>query len=226
MTVQDILFELQKHADLTNIEGMKSFGITPDKTYGVRIPILRQIARKIGKDHILAQQLWNINTRETRILTSMIEEKECVTEDKMEEYVAAFDYWEICDQFCMNLFETLPFAYEKAQELADRSEEFARRTGFVMIARLAVSDKKASNEEFMQFFPFILKHATDERNMVKKGVNWALRQIGKRNTTLHKKALKLAEEIEVIDNKTTHWIAKDALRELRNEKTIQRIKNG
>ncbi len=226
MTVTYILSELEKNKDLHAIEGMKRLGITPERTYGVRIPVLRTIAKKAGKDHDLAQKLWEINTRETRILTAMIEDKKYVTEHEMERYIAAFDYWEICDQFCMNLFEKLPYAYEKAVELAQRKEEFARRTGFVIMARLSVSDKKAPNAKFEAFFPFIYRYATDSRNMVKKAVNWALRQIGKRNTSLHQKALQLAEKIELIDDSTAHWIAKDALRELRNEKTIQRIKNG
>ncbi|HEX37984.1 MAG TPA: DNA alkylation repair protein [Candidatus Cloacimonetes bacterium] len=226
MNIQDILTELKKNADSKSIKGMQRFGITPDKTFGVRIPILRQIAKKAGKDHKLAQELWKINTRETRILSSMIEEIEYISDEEMETYIAAFNYWEICDQFCMNLFEKLPFAYEKAQELAKRPEEFALRIGFVLMARLAVSDKKSPDEKFEPFLQLIYDHSTDERNMVKKAVNWALRQIGKRNTTLHKKAIEVAEKIEKIDDPTARWIAKDALQELRDEKIIKRIKNG
>jgi len=226
MHIKEILKKLESSSDQHAIEGMKRFGITPEHTYGVKIPVLRAIAKAAGKDHKLAQELWEINTRETRILSAMIEDKEYVTENVMDTYIAAFDYWEICDQFCMNLFEKLPFAYEKAIELAKRTEEFARRTGFVLMARLAVSDKKTPNEKFEPFFQLIYDHSTDERNMVKKAVNWALRQIGKRNTTLHKKALELAKGIEAIDNKTARWIASDALHELSNEKIIKRIKNG
>lgn len=148
MTIQQIIDILTAASDEKSIEGMKRFGITPEQTYGVKVPILRAIAKQTGRDHKLALELWNMNTRETRILTSMIEEIECVSEVDMERYIASFDYWEICDQFCMNLFEKLPYAYEKAIELAQRDDEFAKRTGFVMMARLAVSDKKASNEKF------------------------------------------------------------------------------
>ncbi|MDP8226918.1 MAG: DNA alkylation repair protein [Candidatus Celaenobacter polaris] len=226
MIVHEIIEELKRASDKDAIEGMKRFGITPKHTYGVKIPILRQIAKQTGRDHKLAQALWKINTRETRILTSMIEEPNYVSEKEMEKYISEFNYWEICDQFCMNLFEKLPYAYEKATELAQREDEFAKRTGFVMMARLVVSDKKAPNEKFDQFFSFIYHASTDPRNMVKKAVNWALRQIGKRNKTLHKKAIDIAEKIFQIDNPTAHWIAQDALRELNSENIKKRLKDG
>ena len=226
MTVQEIIEELKRASDMDAIEGMKRFGITTEYTYGVKIPILRQIAKQTGRDHKLAQALWKINTRETRILTSMIEEIRYVTEKEMENYIKEFDYWEICDQFCMNLFEKLPYAYEKAIELARRKDEFAKRTGFVMMARLAVSDKKAPNEKFEPFFSYIYDESTDQRNMVKKAVNWALRQIGKRNKTLHKKAIELAKKIYQIDDPTAHWIAHNALRELNSENIKKRLKDG
>ena len=226
MTVQEIIEELRRASDKNAIEGMKCFGITPEHTYGVKIPILRQIAKQTGRDHKLAQALWKINTRETRILSSMIEEVNCVSYKNMEKYINEFNYWEICDQFCMNLFEKLPYAYEKAMELTGRVDEFAKRTGFVMMARLAVSDKKTPNEKFEQFFSYIFDASTDQRNMVKKAVNWALRQIGKRNKTLHKKAIDIAEKIFQIDNPTAHWIAQDALRELNSENIKKRLKDG
>lgn len=226
MTVQIIIEELKQASDKDAIKGMKRFGITPEHTFGVKIPILRQIAKQTGRDHKLAQALWKINTRETRILTSMIEKITCVSDKEMEKFIAEFNYWEICDQFCMNLFEKLPYAYEKAIELAQREDEFAKRTGFVMMARLAVSDKKAPNEKFQPFFPFIYDASTDTRNMVKKAVNWALRQIGKRNKTLHTHAIVLAEKIHQIDDPTAHWIAQDALRELNSENIKKRLKDG
>ena len=226
MKVQEIIEWLKRASDKDAIEGMKRFGITPEHTFGVKIPILRQIAKLAGRDHKLAHALWEINTRETRILTSMIEEVNCVSDKEMEKYINEFDYWEICDQFCMNLFEKLPYAYEKATELAEREDEFAKRTGFVLMARLAVSDKKAPNKKFETFFSYIYDESTDPRNMVKKAVNWALRQIGKRNKTLHKRALDLAERIYQIDDPTAHWIAQDALRELKSESIKKRMKDG
>jgi len=226
MTVQEIIEELKQASDKDAIEGMKRFGITPEHNYGVKIPILRQIAKQAGQDHNLAQALWEINTRETRILTSMIEEINYVSDKEMEKFISTFNYWEICDQFCMNLFEKLPCAYEKAIELAGREDEFTKRTGFVLMARLAVSDKKTPNEKFETFFSYIYDESTDQRNMVKKAVNWALRQIGKRNITLHKKAIELAEKINKIDDSTAHWIARDALRELNSENIKKRLKDG
>mgnify|MGYP000215224980 CR=1 FL=1 len=160
---------------------------------------------------------------ETRILASMTEQPEKVTEKQMEEWVKDFDYWEICDQCCMNLFEKTPFAYDKAVEWGQRDEEFVKRTGFVLMARLAVSDKKADDDVFEQFFPLIVRESCDSRNYVKKAVNWALRQIGKRNLYLHSKALETANEILSIDCPAARWIARDAIRELTGEKVQQKL---
>lgn len=133
----------------------------------------------------------------------------------MEAWVNAFDSWDVCDQVCGNLFDKTPYAYQKAVEWCHREQEFVRRAGFVMMAELAVHDKKAPDEAFTPFFPLIQQYAVDERNFVKKAVNWALRQIGKRNNTLYTQAVKWAEAIGKMDSKTAQWVAKDALRELR-----------
>jgi len=224
MKLHEIIKVLQKLSCKENIKGMAKFGITPEQTYGIKIPHLRDLAKKIGKDHDLAMQLWKEDTRETQILASLVAEPSKLTNRQMEDWIKDFNYWEICDQCCMNLFEKLDFAYEKATELCVREAEFARRTGFVLMARLGVSDKKAQDKKFTQFFPYIIKGATDERNMVKKAVNWALRQIGKRNLKLHSQAIEIAEEIIKIDSRSAKWIAADALRELKNEKIINRLR--
>jgi 3-methyladenine DNA glycosylase AlkD len=142
----------------------------------------------------------------------------------MEKWVLDFDYWEICDQCCMNLFEKTGFAYEKAIEWSLRDEQFVKRAGFVLMARLAVSDKKADDSRFEQFFPMMLREADDERNFVKKAVNWALRQIGKRNLGLNEKAIETAMEIQKIDSKSARWIASDAIRELSGEAVQKRLR--
>jgi len=206
------------------VEGMARYGITPEHTYGVSIPDLRKIAKEINRNHELALQLWNTNTRETRILASMIAEPRIVTKKQMEEWVKEFDYWEICDQCCMNLFEKTEFAYQKAIEWSSREEEFIKRAGFVLMARLAVSDKNADDVKFEEFFNLLKKGSVDNRNLVKKAVNWALRQIGKRNLTLNKKAIEIAKEIQEMDSKSARWIASDALRELTSD-TIQKRLN-
>lgn len=196
---------------------MARFGINPKYALGVRVPVLRNLARKIGKNHKLAEGLWKTKIHEARILAGMVDDSEKVNEKQMESWIKEFNSWDVCDQVCMNLFDKMPIAWKKAIEWADRKEEFVRRAGFALIACLAWHDKKARDEDFVKFFPIIKKYSTDERNFVKKAVNWALRQIGKRNENLKKQALKTAEEILKIQSKTAKWIAQDAIRELKGK---------
>ena len=224
MQYDDILERLKSLSDAKAVEGMAKYGITPEKAYGVSIPELRRIARKVGKDHGLAQRLWESDIRETQILASMIDEPETVTEDQMGSWVKEFDYWEICDQCCMNLFEKTKFAYRKAAEWSSNDREFIKRAGFVLMARLAVGDRKADDREFIKFLPIIKRESTDNRNFVKKAVNWALRQIGKRNLALNEMAIKTANEIQQMDSTSARWIASDALRELTGEAVQNRLR--
>ena len=219
-----VIEKLKSASNPDSVKGMARFGITPENTFGVSIPSLRKIAKETKKDHTLAQQLWDFGFRETMILASMIDEPDMVTQEQMEKWVLDFDYWEICDQCCMNLFEKTNFAYEKAVEWSSRTEEFVKRAGFVMMARLAVSDKKADDSKFEQFFPIVLREADDGRNFVKKAVNWALRQIGKRNLALNVKAIDVAKEMQKIDSKSARWIANDAIRELSGEAVQNRLR--
>ncbi len=224
MQYDDILERLKSLSDAKAVEGMAKYGITPGKAYGVSIPELRKIAREVGKDHGLAQRLWESDIRETQILASMIDEPGMITEDQMESWVEEFDYWEICDQCCMNLFEKTKFAYRKAIEWSSNDREFIKRAGFVLMARLAVGDKKADDREFIKFLPIIKRESTDNRNFVKKAVNWALRQIGKRNLALNEMAIKNANEIQQVDSTSARWIASDALRELAGEAVQNRLR--
>lgn len=223
MELNQIIEKLEALADTKSKDHMARFGILPEQTYGVSLPHLRDIAKQCKRDHELAMQLWDIDTRETRILAAMTAEPSKTVRQLVEAWTLTFNYWEICDQCVMNLFEKLPFAWEIAVEYSSREEEFVKRTGFVIIARLAVSDKKAEDERFDPFFPLILKEAADERNMVKKAVNWALRQIGKRNLHLNRKAIDLALEIKELPSKSARWIASDALRELQSEAVQKRL---
>lgn len=202
---------------------MARFGINPENTYGVSIPNLRKIARETGEDHALAQQLWASGIHEARILASFIDQPETVTEAQMESWVKDFDSWDVCDQCCMNLFEKTKFAYQKAVEWSSNDKEFIKRTGFVLMARLAVSDKKADDKQFEPFLPIIKREASDNRNFVKKAVNWALRQIGKRNLNLNREAIETAKEIQEIDSKSARWVASDALRELTGKAVLERL---
>lgn len=224
MQYDDILERLKSLSDAKAVEGMAKYGITPEKAYGVSIPELRRIARKVGKDHGLAQRLWESDIRETQILASMIDEPETVTEDQMGSWVKEFDYWEICDQCCMNLFEKTKFAYRKAAKWSSNDREFIKRAGFVLMARLAVGDRKADDREFIKFLPIIKRESTDNRNFVKKAVNWALRQIGKRNLALNEMAIKTANEIQQMNSTSARWIASDALRELTGEAVQNRLR--
>ena len=219
MTSEQIIADLKLHANTQAIEGMGRFGIRPAQALGVSIPTLRKMAKEIGRNHALALALWDSGIHEARILASMIDEPQGVSAQQMEEWVNDFDSWDVCDQVCGNLFDKTPYAYQKAVQWCQQKKEFVRRAGFVMIAELAVLDKQAPDEAFVQFFPLIKRYASDERNFVKKAVNWALRQIGKRNSHLRTLALECAYEIQDMDSKTAHWVAKDALKELQAKET-------
>src|SRR5438046_1701983 len=184
MTLEQVIALLREHASPQAVQGMARFGISSTQTLGVAIPTLRRIAKDIGMDHPLAIELWRSGIHEARILASMIADPRLVSPEQMEEWVSDFDSWDVCDQVCGNLFDKTPYAYQKAMEWCHREQEFVRRAGFVLMAELAVHDKRASDEAFLPFFPLIKQYATDERNLVKKAVNWALRQIGKRNSHL------------------------------------------
>jgi len=219
MKLSEVLEYLHAHANFAGLSQLVHFGIVIDTAFGVKTPLLRSLAKTIGKNHELAVQLWQTNIHEARILAGMIDDPNNVTEAQMEQWVSDFNSWDVCDQVCLNLFDKVPGAYDKAKKWAKRDEEFVKRAGFVLMACLAVHDKKAANEQFSTFFPYIKQESTDERNFVKKAVNWALRQIGKRNLVLNQEAIKLAQEIKVIDSKTARWIANDALRELSKPKS-------
>jgi len=214
MEYEEILKQLKSLSDPEAVAGMARFGINPKSTYGVSIPNLRRMVKQIGRDHLLALRLWNSGIHEARILASMIDLPEMVTQEQMDNWVKDFDSWGVCDQCCSNLFDKTKFAHKKAIEWSKRTEEFVKRAGFVLMAVLAVHDKEAKDREFLKFLPIIRREATDDRNFVKKAVNWALRQIGKRNLSLNKVAIKTAEEIQGIDSGAAKWIASDALREL------------
>lgn len=213
--VQKVLEELKAHANPEDAAGMARFGINPNNTFGVRIPMLRALAKEIGKNHALSLELWDSKIHEARILAGMIDEPRLVTENQADRWIKDFDSWDVCDQVCMNLFDKTNFAFVKAKEWSKRKEEFEKRAGFALMACLAWHDKKAKDNDFLAFFPYIKAAADDERNFVKKAVNWALRQIGKRNKRLCQKAIELSEEIQRIDSKAAKWIATDALRELK-----------
>jgi 3-methyladenine DNA glycosylase AlkD len=203
---------------------MAKFAVGGQHTLGISVPTLRQLAKEIGTDHNLAQELWASGIHEARLLATMIDIPNQVTEQQMDAWVKDFDSWDVCDQCCLNLFRKTPFAYDKVEEWSRREEEFVKRAGFALMATLAVHDKKAGDDTFIAFLPIIKREATDERNFVKKAVNWALRQIGKRNLSLNQFAIHAVQEIQQLDSKSARWIAADALRELTSEKVQLKLR--
>jgi len=217
-------FELLKNP--RNVEGMARFGIRPKtKVYGIAIPELRKLAKIIKKDHKLALKLWNLKIHEARILAGFIADPKKLTESQMDKWIKGFDSWDVVDQVCSSCFDKTDFVYKKIFELAKRTKEFEKRTAFTLMCCLAVHNKTMKDKDFLKFFPIIKKSVIDERNFVKKAVNWALRQIGKRNKNLNKEAIRLAKEIQKINSKSAKWIANNALAELTSESVQKRISN-
>lgn len=226
MQYEEIIKKFELLKSPKNIEGMARFGIRPKtKVCGIPIPEVRKMAKAIGKNHELAIKLFDSGVHEARILGSIIAESAKLSEKEIDKIVKSFDSWDIVDQTCMNLFDKSEIAKRKILEFSKKEPEFEKRTAFALIAALASHDKKMQDVDFINFFPLIKKASVDERNFVRKAVNWALRGIGKRNKQLNEKALKLAKEIQNINSKSAKWIANDAIRELSSENVKKRLKN-
>lgn len=221
-SAKEILTHLKSLADPHIVDGMARFGINSKNTLGVSIPTLRGIAKAHRRDHALALELWDSRIHEARILAAFVDDPKLVTEAQMESWAKDFDSWDVCDQVCSGLFDKTEFAYRKVDEWSARPEEFVKRAGFVLMASLAVHDETSGDETFEKWFQLIVREANDERNFVRKAVNWALRQIGKRNSRLHVKAMKVAQELSKSESKSARWIGKDALRELESKKFVVR----
>jgi 3-methyladenine DNA glycosylase AlkD len=219
-----ILTELKALGSEENRAGQARFGINTKRAYGVSIANLRPLARRLKRDHALAAALWATGVHEARILASFVDEPAKVTPNQMDEWVAEFDSWDLCDQVCSNLFSRTPHVEKRIAKWAKDKREFVRRAAFALIAAHAVHGKNVPDADFLALLPLIEKHATDPRNFVKKAVNWALRQIGKRNTALHAPALALAEKLAASGDRTARWIGKDAAKELSDPVQIARIK--
>ena len=224
MTCAQILQLLASRPDPHAVEGMARYGIVAKKVYGGwSTPALKKLAHGIGRDHALAQELWTSEIFEARALATMIEDPGKVTRRQMDSWAKDFDSWAICDGACINVFRYVKFAHQKCGQWSSRREEFVKRAAFALMAGLTVADKGASDDAFLRFLPLIKRAALDERNIVKKGVNWALRQIGKRNARLNRAAITAAEEIHRLDARAARWIASDALRELRSPAVQRRL---
>jgi 3-methyladenine DNA glycosylase AlkD len=224
MDYEEVIKQLKLMSNQKNVEGMARYGINPHNNLGISIYNLRPLAKEIGKDHELALKLWKSGIHDARLLAVFIDDPMQLTSKQMDSWAEDFDSWDVCDQACTSLFDTSSYAWKKVFEWAKRDEEFVKRASFSLIAGLAVHDKKTEDSKFEGVLSIIKKESTDDRNYVKKAVNWALRNIGKRNYNLNKKAIETAKEIQKINSKSAKWIANDAIRELTNEKVQKRIK--
>jgi 3-methyladenine DNA glycosylase AlkD len=216
MNYNEIIRFLKSHFSEKAKKGQEHYGISTVKNYCTPMPAIRKLAKKLGKDHELALRLWDSGIHDARILASLIEEPAQVTSSQMEKWVSGFDSWDVCDQTISNLFSRTGLAFVKAMKWVRSKKEYVKRAGYVMMAALAVHDKKASDKAFVPFFTWIVNGSTDERNFVKKAVNWALRQIGKRDEVLYRLAVRTADEIAKIDSAAAKWVASNALAEFRD----------
>jgi 3-methyladenine DNA glycosylase AlkD len=221
--VTEILAWLKRRGTKANREGMARFGIVAQNASGVSVADLRARANVIGRDHDLALSLWATGCYEARMLTAFVDEPARVTPRQMDRWVGDFDNWAICDGLCFHLFDRTPHGWQKVHDWAKRPEEFVRRAAFALLAGLALHDKAAADEPFIDALPLIRSAARDERNFVKKGVSWALRAIGSRNEHLHAKALNVAHQLAASADPTERWVGKDTIRDLSRPLVLRRI---
>jgi len=222
----EVLDRLAAKASRVNVQGMARFGMSAAGRLGVPVPEMRKLAREIGRDHRLAAALWKTGVPEARIFASMIADPRELTAADMDRWARDFDSWDVCDQVCMNLFEKAPHARRKIAEWARSDEEFVKRAAYSLLACLAWHDKATPDSDFLPLLRVIVSGATDERNFVKKAVNWALRAIGKRSPRLNEAALRTAREIRGLGSKGALWIAADAIRELESDAVRGRLRRA
>lgn len=215
---------LKRLGEKKNVAGMARFGIRANKVLGVSKPKLDELAKKIGKNHELGMELWRTGIHDARLLGVLISEAEQVSAKQMDCWVRDFDNWDVCDGSCCHLFVFAAPAWKKAFEWTRRKKEFEKRAGFALAAFLAVHDRRAADAIYLKFLKTIEREAWDDRNFVRKAVNWALRNIGKRNLRLNRAAISSAERIRRQDTRAARWIAADALRELRSEAVQRRLR--
>ncbi|MBC7855860.1 MAG: DNA alkylation repair protein [Pirellulaceae bacterium] len=221
--VSSVIASLQRIASKKVRDGMARFAIPSDKAFGVSVGTMRQLAKKLGHSHELAEGLWETGWYEARMLAAFVDEPERVTPAQMDRWCRDFDNWAICDHCCFHLFDKTPHAWKKLAPWSRLKEEFSRRAAFALLWGLTVHDKEADDENFAQGLTLIERAATDERNFVKKAVNMALRAIGKRNKALHAAAVATAERLAASSDPTAKWVGRDALRELASGSVTRRL---
>ena len=223
MNFESIIDFFEENKNQSNIESQNRLKVGNVNKYGIKVPVLRKLAKEIGKNHDLAVKLWEHGFLESKLLAIFIEDYNQITEEQMNKWVNDFDSWDVVDQACINLFVKMPMAISKIPIWAKADAEFVKRTAFSLIAVIAVHDKKSEDKYFEEFFPIILEGVNDNRNFVKKAVNWAIRSIGKKNIYLNQKAIELSYDILKKDSKSAKWIAKAAIKELESEKVKNKL---
>src|SRR6056297_600444 len=223
MELKEIKAALERAADPTYLEQMKLLGVNTEQAIGVRMPKLKLLAKNIGKDHEMASQLWSLGHHEGRILAGLVAEPDKMAREEADQWVENLQSWDEVDQLCGYLFQKLPYVEELIADWINHDQAFVKRAGFVLIVATCIHHKKKEDDHFRQYFDVIEEHSTDERNYVKRSVNWALRQIGKRTIHLNKDAIKLAKKLTRKRNDAANWIGKNALKELQSEEVQERL---
>jgi 3-methyladenine DNA glycosylase AlkD len=221
--VQAALASLEKMSTRRDRDNLARFGITAHKALGVSMANIQVLAKRLGRDHGLADALWKTGWYEARLLTSFVDEPARVTPAQMDRWCRDFDNWGICDTVCFHLFDKTPHAWGRVLKWADSRQEFVKRAAFALLASLALHDKRAGDEAFVQYLPLIERAATDERNFVKKGVSWALRLIGRRNSALNAAAVTIARRLSVSPEAAARWVGKGALKELTSPLVMRQL---
>jgi 3-methyladenine DNA glycosylase AlkD len=220
---QSVVAWLKRTGTKAYRDGLARYAIPSDKAFGVPVGTLRQHAKRLGRNHELAAALWDTGWYEARMLATFIDEPARVTSAQMDRWCRDFDNWAICDTACFHLFDRTPFAWEKVRQWATARPEFVKRASFALMASLVGHDKKAQDEAFLACLPMIEEGARDDRNFVKKAVNWALRSIGKRNAELNAAAIAASTRLVDSQSPSARWVGKDALRELTSPGVQERL---
>jgi 3-methyladenine DNA glycosylase AlkD len=218
-----VLAHLKRISKQSFRDSMARYGIPSAKAVGVPVGVMRAYAKQIGTNHRLALELWASGSADARMLATMIGDPAAVTPSEMESWAGDFDSWAICDTACFGFWDRAPHTWSMIPKWAERKEEFVRRAAFSLLACLTVHDKKAGDSGYLAGLELIERFATDERNFVKKAVNWALRSIGKRNAALNDAAREVAKRLSDSSNATARWVGKDALRELASPSVANRL---
>jgi 3-methyladenine DNA glycosylase AlkD len=224
--VTEVLAWLERRGTARNRDGMARYGIVAPKVFGVSMATMQSLAKRLGRDHALAQALWETGWYEARMLCAFVGEPERLTAAEMDRWARDFDNWGICDTICMHLFDRTPHAWRKVAKWSGQRDEFVKRAGFALIASLALHDKEGADAPFLEALRLVEREAADSRNFVKKAVNWALRSVGSRNSVLHGAALAVAERLSALEDATARWVGKDAVRALRSAPTLKRVARG